>query len=171
MALKGSLEVVLVDRADEVLELAVGVDQDRGCGDLVDVADLEADDPVLDVVDDPDAVPGSDLAGALEYLGRMLTQKAIVFVVSDFLSPNLERPLKLLAQRHDVVACTVEDPSETVLPDVGLARMVDPESGTSLFIDTSDPRVREQFARASAEEREQIASTCSSEARASLSRS
>ncbi|MGH7690957.1 MAG: DUF58 domain-containing protein, partial [Gemmatimonadaceae bacterium] len=47
---------------------------------------------------------GTDLAGALDYLGRMLAHRAIVFVVSDFLGADVERPLKLLAQRHDVVA-------------------------------------------------------------------
>lgn len=90
---------------------------------------------------------GTDLAGALAYLGRMLRQRAIVFIISDFLDPHIERPLKLVAQQHDVVAVTVEDPSELVLPDVGLARFVDPETGATIDVDTSDPRVRAQYAR------------------------
>jgi hypothetical protein len=61
------------------------------------------------------------------------------------LSGQVERPLKLLAQRHDVVAVTVDDPSERALPDIGLVRLVDPETGETLDIDTSDPRVRTQF--------------------------
>ena len=85
---------------------------------------------------------GTDLAGALEYAGRMLKHKAIIFVVSDFQSADLEQPLKLLAQRHDVVAVTVDDPSEQHLPDIGLARFVDPETGYVLDVDT-----RTQFAR------------------------
>ena len=56
---------------------------------------------------------GTDIAGALEYLRGMLRQKAIIFLVSDFFAPNLERPLKLAAQQHDVVAVTIEDPSTT----------------------------------------------------------
>ncbi|MEO8563073.1 MAG: DUF58 domain-containing protein [bacterium] len=90
----------------------------------------------------------TDLAMALEYVGRMLKHKAIIFVVSDFQSTDIEHPLKLLAQRHDVVAVTVDDPSEQTLPDVGLARFVDPETGTTLDVDTSDPAVRTQFAAA-----------------------
>jgi len=97
---------------------------------------------------------GTDLAGALEYLRRMLRQKTIVFIVSDFLAPGVERPLKLLAQRHDVVACTVEDPSELALPDIGLARLADPETGQTIFVDTSDPAVRARFAETALEERE-----------------
>ncbi len=95
---------------------------------------------------------GTDLAGALEYAGKMLAHKAIIFVVSDFQSPDLEQPLKLLAQRHDVVAVTVDDPSEQELPDIGLARFVDPETGQTIHIDTSDARVRSTFAATVAEE-------------------
>jgi uncharacterized protein (DUF58 family) len=90
---------------------------------------------------------GTDVGGALDYLARVLRHTAIVFVVSDFMDPAVERPLKRLAQRHDVVAVTVEDPAEATLPDVGLARMVDPETGRALDVDTSDPRLREDYAR------------------------
>jgi uncharacterized protein (DUF58 family) len=74
--------------------------------------------------------------------------------VSDFDAPNIERPLKILAQRHDVVAVTVEDPSERELPDVGLARFVDPETGQTFEIDTSSRRVRESFERQVSEQRD-----------------
>jgi uncharacterized protein (DUF58 family) len=94
----------------------------------------------------------TDLPAALEYTGRMLRNKAIIFIVSDFQSTDFEHALKLLAQRHDVVAVTVEDPSENTLPDVGLARFVDPETGETLDVDTSDPDVRAQFAAAVEEE-------------------
>jgi hypothetical protein len=57
-----------VDGADELLELAVGREDDCGCGHLVDVADLEPHHPVLDVVDDPDAVALADLGDSLEEL-------------------------------------------------------------------------------------------------------
>ncbi|HTE47025.1 MAG TPA: DUF58 domain-containing protein [Gemmatimonadaceae bacterium] len=87
----------------------------------------------------------TDIGGALEYLNKMLKHKAIVFIVSDFLGAEIDRPLKLLAQRHDVVAVTVDDPSEHVLPDIGLVRLIDPESGAALDVDTSDPKVRARF--------------------------
>jgi uncharacterized protein (DUF58 family) len=87
----------------------------------------------------------TDLGGALDYLNRMLAHKAIIFVVSDFLGADVERPLKRLARRHDVVAVTVEDPAEVALPDVGLARVVDPETGETLDVDTSDPAVRAAY--------------------------
>ncbi len=89
---------------------------------------------------------GTDIAAAVDYAGKMLVHKAIIFLVSDFQEEALEQPLKLLAQRHDVVAVTVDDPSEHELPDLGLARFVDPESGQTLDVDTSDPAVRARFA-------------------------
>jgi uncharacterized protein (DUF58 family) len=96
---------------------------------------------------------GTDVALATDYLNKMLAHKTIIFLVSDLFDDNIERPLKLLAQRHDVVAVTVEDPSELELPDVGLARLVDPETGEVLDVDTSDPGVRAAYQRAVTEDR------------------
>ena len=98
---------------------------------------------------------GTDIAGTTDYLIKMLPHKSIIFLVSDFLSENVERPLKMLAQRHDVVAVTVGDPSEQELPDLGVVRLVDPESGDTISVDTSDPKVRKQFEQATADERDQ----------------
>jgi uncharacterized protein (DUF58 family) len=88
---------------------------------------------------------GTDMATATDYLIKMLHHKAVIFLVSDFMDEKIEHPLKLLAQRHDVVAVTIEDPSERHLPDVGLARFVDPETGTVVDVDTSNPAVRARY--------------------------
>jgi len=96
---------------------------------------------------------GTDLAHALEYLARLLTHRTIVFVISDFVAPPFERELRLLAQRHDVVAVSVEDPSEQSLPDVGLVRFADPETGRYLDLDTSARAVRAAYGRRVFEER------------------
>jgi uncharacterized protein (DUF58 family) len=95
---------------------------------------------------------GTDIAGATDYLSRLLSHKAIIFLISDFQGAGIERALKLLAQRHDVVAVTVEDPSERALPDVGLARFVDPETGEVVDVDTSDPEVRAHYQAATTAE-------------------
>src|SRR3954462_6629500 len=88
---------------------------------------------------------GTDVGQATDYLSRMLHHKSVIFLVSDFMDEGVEHPLKLLAQRHDVVAVTVADPSESELPDVGIARFIDPETGTAIDVDPSDPRVRAQY--------------------------
>lgn len=81
-------------------------------------------------------------------------KRSLVFVVSDFLSaPGWERPLKLLNQRHEVVAVRVWDPREMELPDVGLIVMEDSETGEQLYVDTHDKKFRSRF-REAAQRRE-----------------
>jgi uncharacterized protein (DUF58 family) len=88
---------------------------------------------------------GTDIPAAIDYLAKMLPHRTIIFIVSDFVDEGIERPLKILGQKHDVVAVTIEDPRERALPDIGLARLTDPESGRTLSIDTSDPEVRRRY--------------------------
>jgi uncharacterized protein (DUF58 family) len=90
---------------------------------------------------------GTDLVGAIEYCGRLLSQHSIIFIISDFQATQIERPLKILARQHDVVAVSIEDPSERVLPNMGPVRLVDPETGETIDIDTSDRRVRAAYDR------------------------
>ena len=84
-----------------------------------------------------DATGGTDLAGALRCLNGVQQRRAVVFLVSDFLSSarrpdeaaDYEKLLRVVARRHDVVCIPVSDPAEAQLPDVGLAELEDPESG------------------------------------------
>ena len=94
---------------------------------------------------------GTDIPLAIDYLQKMLGHRTIIFLISDFMDAALERPLKLLVQQHDVIAVTVEDPSERTLPDVGLARFADPETGDTVDVDTSDPELRAAYEKATAE--------------------
>jgi uncharacterized protein (DUF58 family) len=94
------------------------------------------------------------LRGALELADRVTTQRALVIVVSDFRGPpDWRPPLLRLAGRHTVLAVEVRDPREQELADVGELRLVDPESGRQLRVDTGDRRLRERFAVAAAAER------------------
>ncbi|MCC6928633.1 MAG: DUF58 domain-containing protein [Gemmatimonadaceae bacterium] len=97
---------------------------------------------------------GTNTALALDFLRGLLKQHAIVFLISDLQDGGLERPLKLLGQRHDVVVATLDDPSETTLPDVGMARLVDPETGETLDVDTSARAVRAAFDKLAEAERD-----------------
>jgi uncharacterized protein (DUF58 family) len=104
--------------------------------------------------------PGGDapLRSALELTERIARQRALVVVVSDFRGPiDWRAPLLRLAGRHSVVAVEVRDPREQELADVGRLRLVDPETGMQLTVDTGDRRVRERFATAAADERRALA--------------
>jgi uncharacterized protein (DUF58 family) len=93
---------------------------------------------------------GTDLGAALEGVEAMLRGRAVIFVVSDFLTAGWEPALGRLARRHDVIAVELTDPRERELPDVGPVTLWEPESGAWRLVDTSDARVREHF-RARAE--------------------
>jgi uncharacterized protein (DUF58 family) len=108
---------------------------------------------VRDVLAWPTTSRGTNLGLALEYASRVLTHRALVFVISDFVSAPMDRPLRLLAQRHDLVAVVLDDPGERALPDLGVARLVDPETGRYLEIDTSASSVRSRYGRELEEER------------------
>jgi uncharacterized protein (DUF58 family) len=90
---------------------------------------------------------GTDLRAALERTRRALRHRSVVLIISDFVAPPFDKELRLLARRHDVVAIVVDDPGESNLPDIGIARFVDPETGATIELDTSDTRVREAFMR------------------------
>lgn len=97
----------------------------------------------------------TNIPAALYYLNNVTKRRAVTFLVSDFMADNYEIPLRIAARKHDLIAVTVSDPRETYLPDVGLISVVDAETGKESLVDTSDPRVRKEYAR-SASEREQL---------------
>jgi uncharacterized protein (DUF58 family) len=79
-------------------------------------------------------------------------RRSTVFVVSDFISePGWEKPLGLLAQRHEVVAVRLLDPMELELPDLGLIPIRDAETGEQMLVDTHDAGFRRRFARIAAQ--------------------
>ena len=101
---------------------------------------------VRDVISWPSGSRGTDMGAAFDYAARLLAHRSIVFIVSDFVSPEMEKPLMRLAQRHDVVAVVLDDPAERTLPDAGVARLRDAESGRLVEVDTSDAAVRARYA-------------------------
>jgi uncharacterized protein (DUF58 family) len=88
----------------------------------------------------------------LKSAANTVKRRSTVFIVSDFISePGWERPLALLAQRHEVVAVRLLDPLELELPDLGLVPIRDAETGEQLMVDTSDSGFRKRFARIAAQ--------------------
>ncbi|MGH7525218.1 MAG: DUF58 domain-containing protein [Gemmatimonadales bacterium] len=87
----------------------------------------------------------TDLGAALAYLVPILRRRAVLFLISDFLTSGYEPALARLARRHDVIAIQLADPRERELPDVGLVTLWDPEGGAWRRVDTGDAWVREEF--------------------------
>ena len=88
----------------------------------------------------------TDLVSALEYLNQVISRRAVVFLISDFLAADFRKPLMVSGRRHDVVAMPVLDPGEEQLPDVGLILFEDAETGEQIEINTSSSSIRSAFA-------------------------
>jgi uncharacterized protein (DUF58 family) len=88
----------------------------------------------------------TDITRALDYLGRVQSRRAVVFLISDFQAEGFERSLRVLGRRHDLIAVAVTDPREMALPDVGLIELEDAETGEVALIDTGSRAVRRQYA-------------------------
>jgi len=93
----------------------------------------------------------TDLAALIERAQNMAKRRAVVFLVSDFISkPGWTRALGLLAARHEIVAVRLYDPLEVELPDLGIVVMQDAETGEQIFVDTHDRAFRRRFAQTAA---------------------
>lgn len=88
---------------------------------------------------------GTDIGLALEYLAGIMKKKAIVFLLSDFVSPTYEKPLKVIAKRHDVTGIRVFDSIEEDIPKLGLVLASDTETGEENWINTSSKKVRKAY--------------------------
>lgn len=84
----------------------------------------------------------TDLAGALDYMNRVMARRSVVFLISDFMDNGFEKALTVTGRRHDVVAMPVSDPGEGALPDVGIVTLEDAETGEQIDINTSSRSVR-----------------------------
>lgn len=98
---------------------------------------------------------GTDLSRALENLNRTQKRRVVVFLISDFIDRHeFEKPLRIAARRHDIVPVVVTDPSELELPDVGLIRVRDAESGEIVTVDSSSRSQRKLYRQLAAQQRE-----------------
>lgn len=89
---------------------------------------------------------GTDIGEALRYLNNIIKKRSICFLLSDYMSGNYEAPLRIAAKRHDLVGIHVYDPREMELPNVGLIKVKDAESGELTWLDTSSRKVRDNYA-------------------------
>jgi uncharacterized protein (DUF58 family) len=94
---------------------------------------------------------GTDIGEALRFLTNAIKRKATAFILSDFIDfddeikPRYEQSLKIAVNRHDISAINIYDQREKEIPNVGLLRLKDGESGKIMYVDTSDRMVRENF--------------------------
>jgi uncharacterized protein (DUF58 family) len=88
---------------------------------------------------------GTDIAEALRYLNNVIKKRCITFLISDMLDHGYENVLKIANRRHDLVVLRTADPREDELPDVGLVKFMDPETGLVRWVDTGSRAVRKAY--------------------------
>lgn len=96
---------------------------------------------------------GTDISCALEYLNKVTIRKTVSFIVSDFLTGGFQKALQIANKRHDIISVLVEDPRERELPPVGIIELEDLESGESIFIDTRDSVIRDEYSMLTTKQR------------------
>ncbi len=88
---------------------------------------------------------GTDLKTALAHISSVVKRRSIIFIISDFMTGDFMQPVKILKNRHDLIAIRISDIREKELPDVGLIELEDEETGEQILVDTSDEEFRERF--------------------------
>jgi len=88
---------------------------------------------------------GTDIAEALRYFTNAIKKKSTAFLISDFMSKGYDKALQIANHKHDLIAVRVTDKRETDIPDIGLIKMKDAETGKTVLVDTSSKKVRKYF--------------------------
>jgi uncharacterized protein (DUF58 family) len=87
----------------------------------------------------------TNIAEALRYFTNAIKKRCTAFVLSDFLDTGFEDAIKIANKKHDLIAVTIFDERETALPDMGMIRVRNAETGERMWVDSSSRRVRENY--------------------------
>ncbi|MDR1654268.1 MAG: DUF58 domain-containing protein [Prevotellaceae bacterium] len=87
----------------------------------------------------------TNIAGALKYFTSAIKKSSTAFVISDFIDSDFEQELSISSKKHDIAAIQVFDVRETELPNVGILKLKDAETGQRIYVDTADKKVRTMY--------------------------
>jgi uncharacterized protein (DUF58 family) len=90
---------------------------------------------------------GTSIRGAIEHLNRVSHRRSLVFLISDFQDQGYEPALRIARRKHDIIPIVIQDRHETQLPNVGLIRLRDAETGVEVVVDTASRRNRRRFSQ------------------------
>ncbi|MCW5907841.1 MAG: DUF58 domain-containing protein [Chitinophagales bacterium] len=94
---------------------------------------------------------GTNISEALKYFNNVVKKKSIAFLVSDFMSAGYKDALSIASRKHDLIGLHIYDQREAELPDVGLMKVTDAETGREIWVDTSNKQLRDSYAKNFAE--------------------
>jgi uncharacterized protein (DUF58 family) len=111
----------------------------------------------------------TNLNDALQTADQIMKQNGIIFVISDFMTTGFETTLKRLARKHDIVAISLEDPTEAALPSMGLVKLTNPETLNTVVVQSGAYGLQEWFKKGQ-KDHEHILKTLSSSGKIDLLR-
>ena len=115
----------------------------------------------IDSILESEKTDGSALSNAINGAAKLLKKRSLVFILSDFRSSRWEKPFARLAQKHDVVALRITDPSDSELPEIGTIPFYDAESKKKSLFPTLSRRFKAQWREANQKRSEQWKDFCS----------
>jgi uncharacterized protein (DUF58 family) len=89
----------------------------------------------------------TNVAEAFKFLSNVMKKKAIVFVLSDFISDDYKQNLKIAAGRHDITGIRVYDKREVSIPNIGMVQMQDEETGELVLVNTASKQIRTNYSK------------------------
>jgi uncharacterized protein (DUF58 family) len=92
---------------------------------------------------------GTDISGAVGFLGRVCRKRSVAFVISDFIQPGgpvVDRQMRAVSGTHELIQVRISDPGEFALPGAGIVTIQDLESGRWMLVDASHARTRQRYA-------------------------
>jgi len=100
---------------------------------------------IRELVDFKTENQGTNIAESLRFLTNAIKKRCTAFLLSDFMDKNFEEAIQIANNKHDLIAIKISDPRETELPDIGLVKFKDAESGQKIWVDTSDFSTRKIY--------------------------
>jgi uncharacterized protein (DUF58 family) len=88
----------------------------------------------------------TNIQAALKFLNNIMKKRAITFLLSDFISEPYKEALNVAGKRHDIIGINVSDKRDKEIPDIGVMKVRDAESGKMIWVDTSSTSFRKKYA-------------------------
>ena len=87
----------------------------------------------------------TNLKTALEYMNNAIKKRGIVFLISDFMDAGYDNILRVIGRKHDLIGVVLNDKRENEIPQMGLVKFTDAETGSERWLDTSDKKTQKKF--------------------------
>ncbi|MDK2908462.1 MAG: hypothetical protein PWR20_29 [Bacteroidales bacterium] len=100
---------------------------------------------IRELIDFESLSNGTNISESLRFFTNAIKKRSVAFLISDFEDHGYDQALRIAARKHDVIALQITDEREKELPPAGLLYLVDPETEREIWVDTSNPMVRERF--------------------------